>query len=99
MVNRAEVKTDVVKVLDYLSPLDLASMDDKAVEAVKINVTTGFDSSMKKALAIPFSKIARKHGRGTSRVISPTETAALKTIKGAIDLTYAAAQGLPFEGA
>ncbi|MBC3832412.1 hypothetical protein H8K33_12975 [Undibacterium amnicola] len=98
MADRAKIKKEVVQVIDMLSPLDLASMEDNAVEGVKINVTTGFDSSMKRALCIPLTKIARRNGLSKSRPISQTETSALKTVKGAIDLTSAAADGLPFDG-
>lgn len=98
MADRKKVKADVVTVLDILSPLDLAKMTDDGVELVKINFTSGFDGSMKKALCVPFAKIARRHGGTKSRVISQTETAALRTIKGAIDLTVAAADGLTFDG-
>jgi hypothetical protein len=98
MANREMVKDDVVAVLDMLSSLDLASMDRVAVEAVPINFTSGFDSSLKKALCVPFTKIARKHAAGKFRVISQTETVALKTVKGAIDLSTAAADNLSFDG-
>lgn len=98
MIDRENIKNAVVDALDTLSPLDLGKMSDSEVEKVKLNFTSGFDGSMKKALCVPLSKIARKHGNTDSRIISQTETTALKTIKGAIDLTAAAAAGLTFDG-
>lgn len=98
MINREDIKTDVVNVIDVLSPLDLKSMEQEKVEAVKINFTSGFDGSLKKALCVPLTKIAKKHNATIFRIISQTETAALKTIAGAIDLTLAAANGQPFDG-
>lgn len=98
MADRKKIKKDVVVTLDILSPLELSKMGDAEVELVKINFTSGFDGSMKRALCVPFSKTARRHGGAQSRIISQTETSALKTIKEAIDLTTAAADGLPFEG-
>ena len=98
MIDREKIKIAVVNALDTLSPLDFGKMNDTEVEKVKLNFTSGFDGSMKKALCVPFSKIARKHGNTDSRIISQTETIAVKTIKGAIDLTAAAAAGLAFEG-
>lgn len=98
MVKREDIKWDVVHVIDILSPLDLQGMDKDKVETVKINYTSGFDGSLKRALCIPLTKIARKHNATTFRPMSQTESAALKTIGGAIDLTLAAATGQPYDG-
>lgn len=98
MADRQQIKKDVVSALDILSPLELAKMTESTVENVRLDYTSGFDVSLKKALAVPFSKIARKHGGSKSRVISQTETVALKTIACAIDLAVAASDGAPIEG-
>ncbi|AVR97369.1 hypothetical protein [Pseudoduganella armeniaca] len=95
---RDQIKTDVVRGLDFISPLDLAAYDAAAVEAVRIDFTSGFDGSMKRALNVPLTKVARRHGDQNSRPISHTETEALKTVGGAIELTTAAATGQQWAG-
>jgi hypothetical protein len=95
---RDQIKTDVVRGLDFISPLDLAAYGDKEVEAVRIDFTSGFDDSMKRALNVPLTKVARRHGDQNSRPISYVETVALKTVGGAIDLTTAAATGQAYAG-
>jgi hypothetical protein len=98
MTLRDKVKADVVQLLDIISPLNLLDMALADVEAVKIRETSGFDGSMKRALNVPLSKIARRHDWEHYRIISSVETGELKTIGGAIDLTTAAAEGKPFDG-
>ncbi|WEF34022.1 hypothetical protein [Pseudoduganella chitinolytica] len=95
---RDHIKSDVVRGLDFMSPLDLAALGAAEVEAVRLDFTSGFDASMKRALNVPLTKVARRHGGQSSRVISFTETEALKTVGGAIDLTAAAAEGQQFGG-
>ena len=63
MDNLNNIRNDVISVLDILSPLDLVSMSIEQVVKVQINYTSGFDESMKRALAVPFSKISRKYGK------------------------------------
>jgi hypothetical protein len=98
MTLRDKIKADVVQLIDIISPLNLTDLAPADVEAVKIRETSGFDGSMKRALNVPFSKIARRHGGEHYRIISSVETGELKTVGGAIDLTTAAAAGAPFDG-
>lgn len=96
MTVRERIRSEVVAVVDILSPLDLARLSASDVEQVRIDFATGFDGSLKKALSIPLSKIALKHGASRCRLISRTETARLTTVRDAVELTIAAADGVPF---
>ena len=98
MALRDDVKTDVVLVFDIICPLGLAHMEDDEVEVIRIKETAGVLARMTKALNVPFSRIARMHGKENSRAISSIETDGLKTVGGAINLTMAAAEGRPFDG-
>jgi len=94
---RDQIKKEVVAGIDFISPLRLSEYDPVAVEAVKLNYTSGFDDAMRKALHVPLTIIAFKYGEGKSRAISHVEASSLKTIADAIDLTLAASEGKEYE--
>lgn len=99
MTVRERIRSDVVALVDILSPLDLARLSESDVERVRLDFATGFDGALRKALSIPLSKIALKHGASRCRLISRTETARLMTVGDAVELTLAAADGVPFAAA